>query len=128
MPKLEDFQRGVPLNDELRRLKDGLESAEEPYPPPQGGWEIDQPERELTQDEREDLARLVREPGWRVLLRLRKRTLRRMEQAAIVASQVNPLGRAQEIAVGWANLEAFRAQANLDQAGVEAEIQALESE
>ena len=125
MPRLEDFQQGIPLNDELRRLKEGLEQEPEPTTELQA-FSFDDLDRPLTDDEREDLARLVREPGWRVLMRLRKRTLRRMEEAAIIASQMNPLARAQEIAVGWANLAAFREQARVDQSAVEAEIQALE--
>jgi len=125
MDSLEAFQKGIPLNEELRRLKAGvLEEPQAPAAAPEA-WNPDQVDRELSEDEREDLARLTREPGWRVLLRLRKRTLQRMEKAAILASEINPLGRALEIAVGWANLAAFREQVRLDQSAVESEIQKL---
>lgn len=125
MVRLEDFQQGIPLNEDLARLKAGILEPEPQAETPPAWAGLDDPGRALTEDEREDLARLVREPGWRVLLRLRKRTLQRMEKAAMLASELNPLGRAQEIAVGWANLAAFREQARLDQAAVEAEIQGI---
>jgi hypothetical protein len=125
MPRLEDFQQGIPLNDELRRIRAGV--LEEPAAPPDpvAMWEPDSPDRELTDDEREDLARLTREPGWRVLKRLRLKTLRRMERGATMASKENPLARAQEIALGWANVMHFEEQMRLDQAAVDSEIQKL---
>ena len=125
---LEEFQQGIPLNDELKRLKEGMTEVVPAAPEAPEAWNPEDTNRELRDDEREDLARLMRESGWRVLQRLRKRTLHRMEKAAIVASENNPLGRAQEIAVGWANLSAFREQARLDQAMVDAEIARLKEE
>jgi hypothetical protein len=129
MPRLEDFQRGTPLNDELKLLKEGaLPEAAGEQPEAWRAWEPEHTERALTEAEREDLARLTREPGWRVLQRLRKRTLLRMERAAIVASENNPLGRAQEIAEGWANLAAFKHQMRMDELNVQAEMQGLKKQ
>lgn len=125
MPRLEDYQRGVPLNEELRRLRAGVLDVAEAEEAESAAWEPDNVNRPLTEEEREDLATMTQQPGWKVLERLRKRTLQRMEKAAMLASETNPLGRAQEIAVGWANLAAFREQMRLDRAAVENEIQGL---
>jgi hypothetical protein len=124
MPRVEDFQQGIPLNEELRRIRAGV--LDEPAAPdPVAAWEPDNPERPLTDAEREDLARLTMEPGWRVLKRLRTRTLHRMEQASIIASKSNPLAREREIALGWANLAMFQEQMRLDQAAVDGEVRKL---
>ena len=125
MPRLEDFQNGVPLNEELRRIRAGVMDEPEALAEIAEAWSPDNPDRPLTDAEREDLARLTMEPGWRVLKRLRTRTLHRMEQASIIASKSNPLGREREIALGWANLAMFQEQMRLDQAAVEQEIAAL---
>jgi hypothetical protein len=128
MPRLEDFQNGVPLNEELRRIKAGvMDEPEAPAEMPEV-WDPNDLDRRLTDSEREDLARLTMEPGWRVLKRLRIRTLHRMEQASIIASKKNPLGREREIALGWANLAAFQEQMRLDQAAVDGEIRELKKE
>lgn len=128
MPRLEDFQAGIPLNEDLRRLKAGIldepaaqEEAAEALP-------FDHPERPLTEDERTDLARLVREPGWRVLERLRKRTLLQLRETAILASEINPLANAEKIAAGWANFSAYKQMAALDAGTVHAEIAKLKQE
>ena len=77
-PRLEDFQNGVPLNEELRRIKAGV--MDEPEPPllTVTNWDTDNVDRPLTDAEREDLARLTMEPGWRVLER--KTDERELEQ------------------------------------------------
>jgi hypothetical protein len=125
MPRLEDFQNGIPLNEELRRIKAGvIDETEVPLETAEA-WSPDNVDRPLTHAEREDLARLTAEPGWRVLKRLRNRTLHRMEQASIIASKQNPLGREREIALGWANLAMFQEQMRLDQAAVDGEIRKL---
>ena len=128
MPRLEDFQNGVPLNEELRRIRAGV--MDEPEPPllTVTNYDTDNVDRPLTDAEREDLARLTMEPGWRVLKRLRTRTLHRMEQASIIASKSNPLGREREIALGWANLAMFQEQMRLDQAAVDGEIRKLKEQ
>ena len=125
MPRLEDFQNGVPLNEELRRIRAGVMDEPEATPETAEAWNPDNPDRALTDAEREDLARLTREPGWRVLKRLRLRTLHRIEQASIIASKSNPLAREREIAIGWANLAMFQEQMRLDQAAVDEEIRKL---
>lgn len=122
--KLEDFQAGIPLNDDLRALRDGLE-PEEPAPGTAAAYALDDPERPLTERERIDLAKLLTEPGWAVLQRLRNRTLRQMQSAAIVASQTDPLAHAQAIANGWANITAFKKMASLDAMAVEDETKRL---
>jgi hypothetical protein len=129
MPRLEDFQNGIPLNDELRRLKAGVldEPQAETAPP---AWEPGTGEqrglnRPLDDGERNDLRCLLTEPGWRVLERLRKQALQRMEQAAIVLSQDDPLGNAQKIANGWANLACFKDMVKLDRLMIAGEIAKL---
>ena len=131
MPRLEDFQNGIPLNEELRRLKAGvLDEPQAETPPP--AWEPGPRERNvnrpLDEGERNDLRRLLTEPGWRVLERLRKQALQRMEQAAIVLSQNDPLGNAQKIANGWANLACFKDMAKLDRLMIADEIAKLKPE
>ena len=125
MPRLEDFQNGVPLNEELRRIRAGVMDEPEAVPENAEAWSPDNPDRPLTDAEREDLANLTAQPGWRVLKRLRLRTLHRMEQASIIASKSNPLAREREIALGWANLAMFQEQMRLDQAAVDGEIRKL---
>ena len=125
MPRLEDFQAGIPLNEELRRIRAGVMDEPEAALETAEAWSPDNVDRPLTDAEREDLARLTMEPGWRVLKRLRNRTLHRMEQASIIASKSNRLEREREIALGWANLAMFQEQMRLDQAAVEQEIAAL---
>ena len=128
MPRLEDFQNGVPLNEELRRIRAGVMDEPEAAPETAEAWSPDNVDRPLTDAEREDLARLTMEPGWRVLKRLRTRTLHRMEQASIIASKSNPLAREREIALGWANLAMFQEQMRLDQAAVDGEIRKLKEQ
>jgi hypothetical protein len=125
MPRLEDFQKGVPLNEELRRIRAGVMDEPEASAETAEAWSPDNVDRALTDAEREDLARLTMEPGWRVLKRLRTRTLHRMEKASIIASKQNPLGREREIALGWANLAMFQEQMRMDQAAVDGEIRKL---
>jgi hypothetical protein len=128
MPRLEDFQNGVPLNEELRRIRAGVMDEPEAVPETAEAWSPDNPDRPLTDAEREDLANLTAQPGWRVLKRLRLRTLHRMEQASIIASKSNPLAREREIALGWANLAMFQEQMRLDQAAVDGEIRKLKEQ
>jgi hypothetical protein len=65
------------------------------------------------------------EPGWRVLERLRKKCVRQMEQNAILVSQTNPLTNERGIAVGWANVAAFKEQMRLDTVLIQSEVQQL---
>jgi hypothetical protein len=125
MPAFEDYIAGKPLTEELARLKAGVFDAPEPGPMEVPAWEPDNLERPLNDGEREDLRRLMSEPGWRVLQRLRKKAIKAMEQAAIVLSTNNPLANERGIAVGWANLTAFKDQVKLDTLLIEAEVQRL---
>lgn len=125
MPSFEDFIAGKPLNDELARIKRG--EAE-----PQGDaedspilWGESVEERPLDDRDRMDLRKLMAEPGWKVLERLRKRTLKVIEEEAILASQNNPLANSQKIATGWANFNAFKQQAEVDVAMMKMEIAKL---
>jgi hypothetical protein len=105
MPRLEDFQKGIPLNDEMARLKAGVfeqPAPETPLPFRLGGDVFDDLDRPLDEAERELLARLTREPGWQILERLIERTCAKLERKAIIVSQTDPLRNAEEIAAGWA--------------------------
>ena len=125
MPSLEDYLNGVPLTPELARLRDGIPDTPEPEPMGIPAWEPDNIERPLNDSEREDLAKLLTDPGWRVLQRLRKKYLRQMEREAILLSQTNPLANEHSIAIGWANLAAFKLQMRLDTGVIEEEVQQL---
>jgi hypothetical protein len=123
MPRLEDFHAGIPLNEELRRLRAGvLDEPPDAAPETPGPWAPEDVERPLTESERIDLKRLLQEPGWRVLARLRKKALRLMEQAAIVSSQNDPLRNAEKIAVGWANFAVYKEMARVEAAMIDGEI------
>jgi hypothetical protein len=125
MPAFEDYIAGKPLTEELARLKAGVLDPPEPEPMGVPAWEPDNLERPLNDGEREDLRRLMSEPGWRVLERLRKKCVRQMEQNAILVSQTNPLTNERGIAVGWANVAAFKEQMRLDTVLIQSEVQQL---
>jgi hypothetical protein len=125
MPAFEDYIAGKPLTEELARLKAGVLDPPEPGPMEVPAWEPDNLERPLNDGEREDLRRLMSEPGWRVLERLRKKCVRQMEQNAILVSQTNPLTNERGIAVGWANVAAFKEQMRLDTVLIQSEVQQL---
>lgn len=127
MIRLEDFQSGTPLTPELAKLKAGILDEPAPAPKAESVWEQDDADRELTDSEREELRKLTAEPGWRVLIRLRKKALRHMERAAIIVSQTNPLANAQKIAIGWANVDLYKKVAETDMLAMEAEIQRLKA-
>lgn len=126
MGQFEDFLKGQPLNEELARIKDGAtEEAGTSDATPRMDWEIDDPNRPLTQDEREDLARLTTERGWLVLMRLRKRTCADLERAATLASRQSPLQNAERIATGWAQLAIYEQAIETEAALIAQEIAQL---
>lgn len=128
MPRLEDFQAGVPLSDELARIKAGFDGEPAKESSQSQTWEFGDLERPLTESEREDLARLLAEPGWRVLERLRKRALRTMERNAMLVSEIDPLGNKEKIVNGWAYLMAFRQAVEMDARAISAETAQLKRE
>lgn len=102
---LERYHRGIPLNSELQELHDGVKNAAVAasvlaMPPPP----ISDPLRALTKSERGDLRELKLHPGWRVLERLKEKTLQTAEKSAIAKSKIDPLVNAEEIANAWAYL------------------------
>ena len=126
MPSLKDYLDGKPLTPELAALAAGVNmEAEEDGSEEQVFLEIDDPQRPLDDGEREDLRRLRFEPGWRVLERLRKRTLQKLTDAAMMASKVDPLRNQEKIAAGWAQLAIYEQALQTEAALIEFEVRQL---
>lgn len=124
MDDLEKFLAGVPITDELARLKAGIEETAEPEEEDLA-LAFGDPDAPLGDDDRQALRRLMFDPGWRVVQRLKERTCRELEKAAILVSQVDPLGNAEKVARGWAYLMVARELQQTEKAQIAAEIRKL---
>lgn len=81
--------------------------------------------RALTNDEREWLRRLTREPGWPILMLLLENAIGERQQHAIVLSQTDPLNQQKEVAAEWAAVASLRRAAQVIRDRVSSEIQLL---
>jgi hypothetical protein len=126
-PTLENFLAGVPLNEEMEQLaRDVMEEGE-----PEAATAIAAPTdpfdplRELDDADRKALQKLIQEPGWEVLCRMRKRACADAEKAATLVSQQDPLGNAEKIARGWAYMALWRQIIESEGGMIQAELEKI---
>jgi hypothetical protein len=99
----ERYQRGEPLTPELAALREGRdEEAQTEELQTSTPRRRDDPKRELTKQERNDLRELVNLPGYAVLQRLHEKVFQMSHEDAINRSQVDPLKNRDEIGNLWA--------------------------
>ncbi|MGA9668421.1 MAG: hypothetical protein WBQ94_04390 [Terracidiphilus sp.] len=113
---LEKYLAGEPLNEELALLKAGkLPLLQEPG---NGAWladvtraaevSLDEIRRPLTREERAALREMRTGGGWIVLQKLLKRATIGHTEAAVRASEDDPLGKREEIAQLWLTLKVWK--------------------
>jgi hypothetical protein len=105
---LENFLAGRPLSKENAALMEGrepIQEFEEVYqdgqPAASGGT--------LTQEEREWIRRLVREPGFPTFIRLLNSTIQKREDRVRLLSTTDPLKDKEEVIREWAYISCFKA-------------------
>lgn len=126
-PTLENFLAGVPLNAEMEQLaRDVMEEGEPETAEAELSTDPFDPLRALNDADRNALRKLIQEPGWEVLCRLRKRTCAEAEKAATLVSQQDPLRNADKIAAGWAYMAIYRQILDSESGLIQAELQKLE--
>jgi hypothetical protein len=87
------------------------------------------PDRELLQEERQALHRLVakRDPGWEVVLRIEERLLNAFRRSAMVLSEQNPLRNQESVATAWANVGLLKDLRKTRDRIIEEELATLEN-
>lgn len=123
--ELDKFRRGEPVNEEIAELMKDKETAPEPFPTRRIEAPWDDPGRDLTTSEREDLRHLVNQPGWKVFKHLLDRGLQQRRHSAIVSSQEDPLGDPHRVATDWAYMALWQKQLVQIDGMIELELAAL---
>ena len=127
MGKLEDFLAGKPLNEDMERLMQGEESADELGGPGSLIHRSFADGKPITEHDREDLRQLSQMRGWQVLLKLLDTELQHQEDSAKRSSLDNPLKRQTEIAEMWAELAADQKSRTRLVLLLERELRAIEA-
>jgi hypothetical protein len=102
----ERFMSHEPLTPELDEAMRGRTAPIEPEERRATRADRKDPDRELLQEERQALHRLIakRDPGWEVVLRIEERLLNAIQRSAMVLSEQNPLRNQESVATAWANV------------------------
>lgn len=132
----EKYLAGQPLTNELANLRRGesAPAAEAPNLPELlaawGGHRFPQvdDDRDLTKDERAALREGHQIGAVTTLIRLLRKSLRKKIQQATIDSEIDPLGRAPEIAQKWAYISLFRRAAQEVEVLAMAEIEQLDKD
>jgi hypothetical protein len=125
----ENFTRGLPINEDLARLRDDpnftMPAAVQPSP---ARGPIEDVERELDRSEKLALKELRMSPGWPVLERLLEKVVHNHRKSVISMSEADPLSNKDAIAAQWAYLTMLKAARNSVVMLVDAEVKAFDEE
>jgi hypothetical protein len=125
---LEDYLKGIPLNEDLAALKRGedpYESTVEAVQAAASTFASAITSLTITDDDREHLRRLILEPGWRVMIGLLDNEITHQEDTAKAASMNDPLGNRDQVANYWAYVAMLRQARTLVMQLVENEVAKL---
>lgn len=128
MSQWERFMANEPVNEEIADLIEDLQNAAPGTGQPFPAASPDNPYRDLTLDERENLRRMTFEPGWAVLRRIEERLLNRFRDAATLLSESDPLGDERRLALAWARTNCFREVVKARNTELAGELQTLARE
>jgi hypothetical protein len=119
---LENYLKGAPLNDELARMMQEQAEESEPESSEEGA-----DKEQITSDDRENIRRLLTDPGWRVLLQLLDSQITRLEDAARANSLRDPFAHEKNGAM-WAEASYARRARNSIVSLAEMEVAKLKAE
>lgn len=110
---LEKYLAGEPITEELRQVRDGLETGPQPWEQgfPWRGWAGSPGEpgdRPLTRADRELLKEAKGSGVLAIIEQTLKRALRTHVESATMDSENDPLGRAGEVSRQWAYVVMYR--------------------
>lgn len=128
LSNFEKFQRGIPLTDELRDIRDSNAAVVEmPQPTPAKG-KIDKADRQLKREERADLKELLTLDGYPTLQRIFEKLVQLHEKSAISLSKQDPLGNQAEVVNAWAYVTIAKQVQREFFAAIEHEVAELDKE
>jgi len=107
MDQLEQYLRGIPLNEENAALLEGRDPALE-YPIESMTLGQNQTNEEITDEDREWLRRLPHEPGFKVFWRLLNNAVAKRERSAILLSSQDPISNRDRITTEWTYVACFK--------------------